>query len=77
MTIRKSNTISPSLPQVSDALIVQFNDILHYICTKRLHMQKVNFSDMNRLIAHHLSSLLAPAWPIDLTPVRPPSKART
>jgi len=65
------------LYQVSDALIVQFNDILHYICNKRLHLQKVNFSDMNRLIAHHLSSMLSPAWPIDLTPLRPPSKPRT
>lgn len=62
------------LHQVSDAVILHFNDILHHICKKRLNLPEVTFADMNRLIAHHLSSVLAPAWPLDLRPIQPVSK---
>lgn len=52
------------LSQVSDAVVLHFNDVLHHICKKRLNLPKVSFDTMNKLMAHHLSSVLAPAWPI-------------
>ena len=74
------------LSQATDAVMLQFNDVLHHICTKRLHLKRVGFSDMNRLIVHHLSSLLSPSKPSmslslslppSLSPPRPSSPCTT
>jgi len=49
------------LQSTSDLVIVQRNDNLHEICSKRLGIKKISLQDINRVIAHKLASVLQPA----------------
>ncbi|XP_041851387.1 tubulin delta chain [Melanotaenia boesemani] len=49
------------LYQLSDAIMVHENDTLHRICSQLLKIKQISFSDINRVIAHQLGSVLQPA----------------
>ncbi len=51
----------------SDAILVLHNDNLHRICTERLHLSTVTFTDLNRVIATILVNILLPAKRLDRT----------
>uniref|UniRef100_A0A3P9PS10 Tubulin delta chain n=1 Tax=Poecilia reticulata TaxID=8081 RepID=A0A3P9PS10_POERE len=53
------------LYQLSDAILVHENDIVHKICSQLLKIKQISFSDINRVIAHQLGGVLQPT----LTPV--------
>lgn len=49
------------LYRASDALLVMNNDSLQEICSRRLHIKQVAFTDLNKVIANTLASFLQPA----------------
>ncbi|KAM4627366.1 tubulin delta chain [Polymixia lowei] len=49
------------LYQLSDAILVHENDTVHRICGQLLNIKHISFSDVNRVIAHQLGSILQPA----------------
>lgn len=48
------------LYQLSDAILVHENDIVHKICSQLLKIKQISFSDINRVIAHQLGGVLQP-----------------
>ncbi|KAG7226113.1 hypothetical protein INR49_018724 [Caranx melampygus] len=46
---------------LSDAILVHENDTVHRICSQLLNIKHISFSDVNRVIAHQLGSVLQPA----------------
>lgn len=53
------------LYQLSDAILVHENDTVHRICSQLLNIKHISFSDINRVIAHQLGSVLQPALTTD------------
>lgn len=53
------------LYQLSDAILVHENDTVHRICSRLLNIKHISFSDINRVIAHQLGSILQPALTAD------------
>ncbi|XP_028274830.1 tubulin delta chain [Parambassis ranga] len=53
------------LYQLSDAIVVHENDTVHRICSQLLNIKHISFSDINRVIAHQLGSVLQPALSAD------------
>uniref|UniRef100_A0A3B4UDC8 Tubulin delta chain n=1 Tax=Seriola dumerili TaxID=41447 RepID=A0A3B4UDC8_SERDU len=53
------------LYQLSDAILVHENDTVHRICSQLLNIKHISFSDVNRVIAHQLGSVLQPALTAD------------
>nr|XP_020456092.1 tubulin delta chain [Monopterus albus] len=53
------------LYQLSDAILVHENDTVHRICSQLLKIKHISFSDVNRVIAHQLGSVLQPALTAD------------
>ncbi|XP_061576251.1 tubulin delta chain [Cololabis saira] len=49
------------LYQLSDAILVHENDTVHRVCSQLLNIKQISFSDINRVIAHQLGSVLQPA----------------
>uniref|UniRef100_A0A6Q2X787 Tubulin delta chain n=1 Tax=Esox lucius TaxID=8010 RepID=A0A6Q2X787_ESOLU len=49
------------LYQLSDAILVHENDTVHKICAKLMNIKHISFSDINKVIAHQLGSVLQPA----------------
>ncbi|XP_032897971.1 tubulin delta chain isoform X2 [Amblyraja radiata] len=50
------------LYQSSDALLIQENDIIHKICSQLMNIKQISFTDINKVIAHQLASVLQPAY---------------
>ena len=50
------------LYQSSDAIIGMENDHLQKICKQLLRIDKVSFSDINKVVSHKLASVLQPAY---------------
>ncbi|XP_035829696.1 tubulin delta chain isoform X2 [Aplysia californica] len=48
------------LYDTADALVVMENDTLHKICNQLLAIKNISFEDINRVIAHKLTSVLQP-----------------
>lgn len=53
------------LYQLSDAVLVHENDTVHRICSQLLNIKHISFSDVNRVIAQQLGSVLQPALTAD------------
>lgn len=53
------------LYQLSDAILVHENDTVHRVCSQLLNIKHISFSDVNRVIAHQLGSVLQPALTAD------------
>ncbi|XP_051253683.1 tubulin delta chain isoform X2 [Dicentrarchus labrax] len=53
------------LYQLSDAILVHENDTVHRICSQLLNIKHISFSDVNRVIAHQLGSIMQPALTAD------------
>lgn len=53
------------LYQLSDAVLVHENDTVHRICSRLLRIKHISFSDVNKVIAHQLGSVLQPALTAD------------
>ena len=53
------------LYRLSDAILVHENDMVHRICSQLLNIKHISFSDVNRVIAHQLGSVLQPALTAD------------
>ncbi|XP_072317212.1 tubulin delta chain [Eucyclogobius newberryi] len=53
------------LYRLSDAVLVHENDTVHRICSRLLNIKHITFSDVNRVIAHQLGSVLQPALTTD------------
>uniref|UniRef100_A0A3Q0S6A5 Tubulin delta chain n=1 Tax=Amphilophus citrinellus TaxID=61819 RepID=A0A3Q0S6A5_AMPCI len=53
------------LYQLSDAILVHENDTVHRICSQLLNIKHISFSDVNRVIAHQLGSVLQPTLTAD------------
>uniref|UniRef100_A0A3B4FV12 Tubulin delta chain n=1 Tax=Pundamilia nyererei TaxID=303518 RepID=A0A3B4FV12_9CICH len=53
------------LYQLSDAILVHENDTVHRICSRLLNIKHISFSDVNRVIAHQLGSILQPTLTAD------------
>ncbi|KAF3692955.1 Tubulin delta chain Delta-tubulin [Channa argus] len=53
------------LYQLSDAILVHENDTVHKICSQLLNIKQISFSDVNKVIAHQLGSVLQPAFTAD------------
>ncbi|KAM9801342.1 tubulin delta chain [Neosynchiropus ocellatus] len=53
------------LYQLSDAILVHENDVVHRICGQLLKIKQISFADINRVIAHQLGSILQPALTAD------------
>ncbi|XP_013868260.1 tubulin delta chain isoform X2 [Austrofundulus limnaeus] len=49
------------LYQLSDAILVHENDVVHKICSQLLNIKPISFSDINGVIAHQLGGVLQPA----------------
>ncbi|KAJ8280177.1 hypothetical protein GJAV_G00051460 [Gymnothorax javanicus] len=49
------------LYQCSDAILVHENDTVHRICAQLMQIKHISFSDVNKVIAHQLGSVLQPA----------------
>lgn len=49
------------LYQLSDAILVHENDVVHGICSRLLNIKHISFDDINRVIAHQLGGVLQPA----------------
>ncbi len=52
----------------TDAIILLQNQQLHKVCSQLLHLKEITFSDINRVLAHSLASMLQPAVPFDAHP---------
>ncbi|XP_048406118.2 tubulin delta chain isoform X2 [Stegostoma tigrinum] len=48
------------LYQSSDALLIHENDTLHKICSQLMNIKQISFTDINKVIAHQLGSVLQP-----------------
>lgn len=53
------------LYQCSDAILVHENDTVHRICAQLMNIKHISFSDVNKVIAHQLGSVLQPAHTAD------------
>ncbi|XP_029964596.1 tubulin delta chain isoform X2 [Salarias fasciatus] len=53
------------LYQLSDAMLVHENDVVHRVCSQLLNIKHISFGDVNRVIAHQLGSVLQPALSAD------------
>lgn len=53
------------LYQLSDAILVHENDTVHRVCSQLLNIKHISFSDVNRVIAHQLGSVLQPVLTAD------------
>ncbi|XP_029372834.1 tubulin delta chain isoform X4 [Echeneis naucrates] len=53
------------LYQLSDAILVHENDMVHKICSQLLNIKHISFSDVNRVIAHQMGSVLQPSLSAD------------
>lgn len=53
------------LYQLSDALVVHENDTVHKICSQLMNIKHISISDLNKVIAHQLGSVLQPAYAAD------------
>ncbi|XP_061781992.1 tubulin delta chain isoform X2 [Nerophis lumbriciformis] len=51
--------------ELSDALLVQENDVVHGICGQLLRLKHVSINHINKVIAHHLGAVLQPALTAD------------
>lgn len=51
-----------NLYQFSDAIVVHENDAVHKICAQLMNIKHISFSDVNKVIAHHLGSVLQPVY---------------
>ncbi|XP_024862527.1 tubulin delta chain isoform X2 [Kryptolebias marmoratus] len=49
------------LYQLSDAVLVHENDVVHRICGQLLNIKQISFGDVNGVIAHQLGGVLQPA----------------
>lgn len=49
------------LYQLSDGMLVHENDTVHKICAQLMNIKHISFSDINKIIAHQLGSVLQPA----------------
>ncbi|XP_048464453.1 tubulin delta chain [Rhincodon typus] len=49
------------LYQSSDALLIHENDTVHKICSQLMNIKRISFTDINKVIAHQLGSVLQPA----------------
>lgn len=56
-----TSTYSRFYLQVSDGLIIVENDHMQQICSQLLGLKHVSFEHINKVIAHEMSHLLAPA----------------
>ncbi|KAK1786243.1 hypothetical protein P4O66_017598, partial [Electrophorus voltai] len=56
------------LYHLSDALVVHENDTVHKICSQLMNIKNISISDINRVIAHQLGSILQPAVTTDSAP---------
>ncbi|XP_073674334.1 tubulin delta chain [Garra rufa] len=54
-----------NLYQLSDAILVHENDIVHKICSRLMNIKQLSISDVNKVIAHQLASVLQPAYTAD------------
>ena len=61
--VQDYNTIltTAHLQKSTDAVILSQNDQLHKICSNLLHLEKISFTDINRVACHSLASVLQPA----------------
>lgn len=50
------------LYSLSDALVVHENDTVHKICSQLMNIKHISMSDLNKVIAHQLGSVLQPAY---------------
>ncbi|XP_078391217.1 tubulin delta chain isoform X1 [Cetorhinus maximus] len=50
------------LYQSSDALLIHENDTVHKICSQLMNIKQISFTDINKVIAHQLGSVLQPAY---------------
>ncbi|XP_030634479.1 tubulin delta chain [Chanos chanos] len=50
------------LYQLSDAILVHENDTVHKICAQLMNIKHISISDVNKVIAHQLGSVLQPAF---------------
>ncbi|XP_042197922.1 tubulin delta chain isoform X2 [Callorhinchus milii] len=48
------------LYQSSDGLLIHENDTIHKICSQLLNIKQISFTDVNKVIAHQLGSILQP-----------------
>lgn len=53
------------LYQLSDAILVHENDTVHKICSRLMNIKHISITDVNRVIAHQLGSVLQPAYTAD------------
>jgi len=53
------------LYQLSDAILVHENDTVHKICSHLMNIKHMSISDINKVIAHQLGSVLQPAYTAD------------
>ncbi|XP_051719707.1 tubulin delta chain isoform X2 [Ctenopharyngodon idella] len=53
------------LYQLSDAILVHENDTVHKICSQLMNIKHISISDVNKVIAHQLGSVLQPAYTAD------------
>uniref|UniRef100_A0A673NG76 Tubulin delta chain n=1 Tax=Sinocyclocheilus rhinocerous TaxID=307959 RepID=A0A673NG76_9TELE len=53
------------LYQLSDAILVHENDTVHKICSRLMNIKHISISDVNKVIAHQLASVLQPAYTAD------------
>ncbi|XP_059163168.1 tubulin delta chain-like [Physella acuta] len=50
------------LYDTADALVVMENDSLHKICSQLLNIKNISFGNINKVIAHKLTSVLQPSF---------------
>lgn len=50
---------------LSDALVVHENDTVQKICSQLMNIKHISISDLNKVIAHQLGSMLQPAYTVD------------
>ncbi|XP_072412159.1 tubulin delta chain isoform X1 [Chiloscyllium punctatum] len=48
------------LYKTSDALLIHENDTVHKICSQLMNIKQISFTDINKVIAHQLGSVLQP-----------------
>ncbi|XP_013080333.2 tubulin delta chain-like [Biomphalaria glabrata] len=54
------------LYDTADAILVMENDSLHKICSQLLNIKNISFRDINKVIAHKMTSVLQPSLAADL-----------
>ncbi|XP_067856229.1 tubulin delta chain isoform X2 [Heptranchias perlo] len=50
------------LYQSSDALLIHENDTVHKICSQLMNIKQISFTDINKVMAHQLGSVLQPVY---------------